>query len=274
MTPERKKKLRVILAVLLIHSCDWWLRWEYEVCKAKKSRFVPSALAAKEGSWRTEERAGAQSSWEEEGKKAPLWLYCLTVFNCGRMCFYQWLNVFFGQVIDERCGQPKDLESASEGEYSADQAVTSCDTPSRPSQHQPPSPQKTHPTHPISRIIAFPLTLPSSFFVQHHRLCLSLQLSFSKFANSSTFITLNRRLGMQTRWCKFAKSIIQKSTNWRGTSGTWRGALRSGYWRYTPEWSQPWHFSIVSKLRSGSNLETHHGSQGVGVGRKRAHLGL
>ena len=151
------------------------------------------------------------------------------------MCFYQWLNVFFGQVIDERCGQPKDLESASEGEYSADQAVTSCDTPSRPSQHQPPSPQKTHPTHPISRIIAFPLTLPSSFYVQHHRLCHSLQLYFSKFANSSTFITLDRRLGMQTRWCKFAKSIIQKSTNWRGTSGTWRGALRSGYWRYTPE---------------------------------------
>ena len=135
-------------------------------------------------------------------------------------------------------------------------------------------PPKTHPTHPISRIIAFPLTLPSSFYVQHHRLCHSLQLYFSKFANSSTFITLNRRLGMQTRWCKFAKSIIQKSTNWRGTSGTWRGALRSGYWRYTPEWSQPWHFSIVSKLRSGSNLETHHGSQGVGAGRKRAHLGL
>ena len=39
---------------------------------------------------------------------------------------------------------------------------------------------------------------------------------------------------LQTRWCKFAKSIIQKSTNWRGTSGIWRGALRSGYWRYTP----------------------------------------
>lgn len=37
---------------------------------------------------------------------------------------------------------------------------------------------------------------------------------------------------LQTRWCKFAKSIIQKSTNWRGTSGTWRGGLRSGYWRY------------------------------------------
>ena len=63
------------------------------------------------------------------------------------MCFYQWLKVFFGQVIDERCGQPKDLESASEGEYSADQAMTSCDTPSRPSQHQPPPPQKL--TQPI-----------------------------------------------------------------------------------------------------------------------------
>lgn len=148
MTPERKKKLRVILAILFIHSCDWWLGWEYEVCKAKKSRFVPTALAAKEGSWRTEERAGAQSSWEEEGKKTPLWLYCLTVFNCGWMCFYQWLNVFFGQVIDERCGQPKDLESASEGEYSADQAVTSCDTPSRPSQHQPPPPKNSpNPSH-------------------------------------------------------------------------------------------------------------------------------
>ena len=149
------------------------------------------------------------------------------------MCFYHWLNVFFGQVIDERCGQPKDLESASEGEYSADQAVTSCDTPSRPSQHQPPPPKNSpNPSH-------FPdyctPPWPSSFYVQHHRLCLSLQLYFSKFANSSTFITLDRRLGMQTRWCKFAKSIIQKSTNWRGTSGTWRGALRSGYWRYTPE---------------------------------------
>ena len=72
----------------------------------------------------------------------------LTVFNCGSMCFYQWLNVFFGQVIDERCGQPKDLESASEGEYSADQAVTSCDTPSRPSQHQPPPPKNSpNPSH-------------------------------------------------------------------------------------------------------------------------------
>ena len=189
------------------------------------------------------------------------------------MCFYHWLNVFFGQVIDERCGQPKDLESASEGEYSADQAVTSCDTPSRPSQHQPPPPKLTQPI-PFPGLLHPPLALPSSFYVQHHRLCLSLQLYFSKFANSSTFITLDCRLGMQTRWCKFAKSIIQKSTNWRGTSGTWRGALRSGYWRYTPEWSQAWHFSIVSKLRSGSNLETHPGSQGVGVGRKRAHLGL
>ena len=31
---------------------------------------------------------------------------------------------------------------------------------------------------------------------------------------------------------------------------------------------------IVSRLRSGSNLETQHGSQGVGGGRQRAHLGL
>ena len=81
---------------------------------------------------------------ERRKVKRRLFDYIVSQFS---MCFYQWLNVFFGQVIDERCGQPKDLESASEGEYSADQAVTSCDTPSRPSQHQPPPPKKL--TQPI-----------------------------------------------------------------------------------------------------------------------------
>ena len=108
MTPERKKKLRVILHILLIHSCDWWLGWEYEVCKAKKSRFVPPALAAKEGSWRTEERAGAQSSWEEEGKKAPLWFNIVSQFSIAVECvfisgwMYLWVRWSTSGVVSRR----------------------------------------------------------------------------------------------------------------------------------------------------------------------------
>ena len=86
---------------------------------------------------------------ERRKVKRRLFDYIVSQFSIAVECVFirQWLNVFFGQVIDERCGQPKDLESASEGEYSADQAVTSCDTPSRPSQHQPPPPKKL--TQPI-----------------------------------------------------------------------------------------------------------------------------
>ena len=57
--------------------------------QSKKITFCsPAALAAKEGSWRTEERAGAQSSWEEEGKKAPLWFNIVSQFSIAVECVF------------------------------------------------------------------------------------------------------------------------------------------------------------------------------------------
>ena len=62
MTPERKKKLRVILAILFIHSCDWWLGWEYEVCKAKNHFLFPQLLLRK--------KAAEELKKEQERKAA------------------------------------------------------------------------------------------------------------------------------------------------------------------------------------------------------------
>ena len=88
MTPERKKKLRVILAILFIHSCDWWFRWEYEVCKAKKSRFVPRQLLLRKKAAEELKKEQERKAAERRKVKRRLFDYIVSQFSIAVECVF------------------------------------------------------------------------------------------------------------------------------------------------------------------------------------------